>query len=157
MERIEQLVSQYLKLEQSAKEIVEERENDDNLQAKISIKKEYMERYKAELEELTSDSDEKIKQIDEQQKVLLDAVKELYDDERTIQTNEGIVQYRITKKTVIHDAGKVAGVLLKNDKPEGIKSFDMKVVRSFIDVGLLDDIAGFEENVNVKIVPLGGD
>ena len=153
MERIEQLVSQYLKLEQSAKAIVEEIENDDETQAHIKHNKELIEKHKSEIEELTAVSNEKAKQIGEQQRVLLDELKKMYANEKTIETNHGTVQYRITKKTIIHDAGKVAGILLKNDKPEAIKSFDMKIIRSFIEVGLLVDIAGFEENVNVKVVP----
>lgn len=153
-EIIEQLVSQYLKLEQSANELTEGMKNDNELQEDIAHIANVIDALQEERRLLTVKADAQAKEIGEEQKAILDELKTKYDGAKELSTNAGIVQYRITKKTIILDVGEVAGVLLKNNKPEAIKTFDMKIVRSFIEVGLLDDLAGFEENVNVKVLPL---
>jgi len=146
----ETIVKQYVALETSAEELEEEINNSEKNKLVEEKQRKILE-LQNEIHELTEAWDEKAKQIGEQQKLILEKLKERYDGEKTIETNHGTIKYWITKKTIINDPKDVAEILLKNDKGDAIKRFDMKVIRSFIEVGLMNGAATFEENVNVKI------
>lgn len=150
------LIDKYLKLEQSAKEMTEEIENDKGLQEQFEIIADKMDALREERRLLTEISDSQAKEIGEQQKDILEELKGQFDGEnKLLEFDTGTVGYRITKTTVIHDPIAVAEGLRANGKlAEGIKSFDLKIIRSFLEAGLLEGAAGFEEKVNVKVSSL---
>lgn len=154
-DRANTLVSQYLKLETVAQELTEEQANDQDTIDLINAKARKIEELEYDIQELTQEAIMKAKELKNQQKAILDELAKMYSEDtpKEVKVDNGTIQYRITKTTVIHDKTGVVDCLVKNNKvKEGIKTFDMKLIRSFIETGLLDEVAGFEEKINVKII-----
>ena len=151
----EELISLFLKLEQKADELKDEIENDDSLQLLLGEKNASIQRLQEEIATLTEVDDAKANLMSENKREILEELKTRFDGiNKSLEFDTGAVNYRITKTTIINDPVAVAEGLQANGKlAEGIKTFDLKVIRSFLEAGLLEGAASFEEKVNVKVTP----
>lgn len=140
---------EYLELEAKIKDIEHGKEIDTN----IIIIKDYITKLTEKQAKIEDVYNQRLQPLLTRREVLLTGLKNLYNGTKKKQFGLLMLSYRITKSLKILDPTGIVETLQKINKvDEGVKSFNLMFLRKLADADVLpEDVAKFEENINVKI------
>lgn len=140
---------EYIDLEVKIKDIEHQKKTDTNL----IIVKDYMQKLTEKQSKIEDVYNQRLQPLISRREELLTGFKNLYGGTKKKQFGLLMLSYRITKSLKVLDPKGIVETLQKINKvKEGVKSFDIMFLRKLADADVLpEDVAKFEENVNVRV------
>ena len=140
---------EYLELDTRVREIEKQKNTDTNL----IIIKDYITNLTEKQSKIEDVYNQRLQPLISRREELLTEFKNLYGGTKKKQFGLLMLSYRITKSLKVLDPKGIVETLQKINKvKEGVKSFDIMFLRKLADADVLpEDVAKFEENVNVRV------
>ena len=140
---------EYLELDTKVREIEKQKNTDTNL----IIIKDYITNLTEKQSKIEDVYNQRLQPLISRREELLTEFKNLYGGTKKKQFGLLMLSYRITKSLKVLDPKGIVETLQKINKvKEGVKSFDIMFLRKLADADVLpEDVAKFEENVNVRV------